>query len=309
VQQDDQLTRSEMPGFRWQRAAAALTARLSPRSWVATASDLLKSRHPAAPARLDQLRDRIRAVRDRPPPLPDHLEQFPQQPAAAADTRGVSPKLPAEEGNGRERQAPPTVLDPDLQRHLERFLRFRLPKIEVQTTALADRVTRRIGADAATADNVVYFRQGAYQPDTPAGMALLAHEATHIAWQQGARPLSPSAQEESTALENERRFLSRRDSVSLVPPPAADRTAPLAAAPAPDRATQVRHDMAPGTPAARASAAAPTFVRAAASARDTAEPQPDPGAGRPTESQLQSLKAELYRTLLDKLRSEFERGA
>ncbi len=45
----------------------------------------------------------------------------------------------------------------------------------------ADRLTGEAGAQALTGQNHIYFREGAYRPDTPEGQELLVHELTHAA--------------------------------------------------------------------------------------------------------------------------------
>lgn len=41
-----------------------------------------------------------------------------------------------------------------------------------------------IGARAYTSGSSIHFASGAYQPDTPAGKKLLAHELTHVVQQK-----------------------------------------------------------------------------------------------------------------------------
>jgi hypothetical protein len=195
-----------------------------------------------------------------------------------------------------DRTPVPATLDPRLQCQLEEFLRLRLPPIRIHTTAAADRLARRTGADAVTAGNSIYFRNGAFAPQTRSGLALLAHEATHVAWGQGARPLAVAparaeSPEESTALGNERRFLARRAAIPLTPPPLAPQAVRSSAVP-PDKP-------------------APAFVQAASSTRDLDAQGADAGAP-PTQlsaATLRALKEDLFDSLLDRLRGEFERGA
>jgi hypothetical protein len=48
----------------------------------------------------------------------------------------------------------------------------------------ADRFCRAWGARALTVGSDIYFRSGAYAPDTPAGLWLLAHEVAHVVQQR-----------------------------------------------------------------------------------------------------------------------------
>jgi hypothetical protein len=89
-------------------------------------------------------------------------------------------------------------------------------------------------------------------------------------------------------LANERRYLARRDSVPWAPPVA---TAAISAAP----------------PAA---SPPPAFVRTALASRDLDDRGPGPAPpGQLSEASVRALKADVYRMVLDKLRSDFERGA
>ncbi|WP_416973002.1 eCIS core domain-containing protein [Streptomyces sp. 4F14] len=76
-------------------------------------------------------------------------------------------------------QSPP----PPILRRLERGLRADLSALRVHTGPDADRRARALGADAFTSGSHVYFRHGAYRPETPAGFRLLAHEAAHAVQQ------------------------------------------------------------------------------------------------------------------------------
>jgi len=60
-------------------------------------------------------------------------------------------------------------------------------KVRVHTGADAARQSARLNANAFALGQNIYFGAGQYQPDTPAGKALIAHELTHTI-QQGASP-------------------------------------------------------------------------------------------------------------------------
>lgn len=61
--------------------------------------------------------------------------------------------------------------------------------VRVHTDAQADHSARSINAQAYTVGTDVVFRTGAYQPDTPTGQRVLAHELTHVV-QQKSGPVS-----------------------------------------------------------------------------------------------------------------------
>ena len=58
--------------------------------------------------------------------------------------------------------------------------------VNVHTDAKADNLNRELGARAFTTGRDIFFRQGEYQPEAPAGKELLAHELTHVVQQGGA---------------------------------------------------------------------------------------------------------------------------
>ena len=64
--------------------------------------------------------------------------------------------------------------------------------------AASARAAEAIGADAFTVGRDVYFGQGQYAPDSPAGQALLAHELTHVR-QQSAPGIQRAADPEAEA--------------------------------------------------------------------------------------------------------------
>ncbi len=58
--------------------------------------------------------------------------------------------------------------------------------VRVHTGLQADVLARSIQAKAFTTGQDVFFRQGAYAPESPGGQKLIAHELTHVVQQKGA---------------------------------------------------------------------------------------------------------------------------
>lgn len=56
--------------------------------------------------------------------------------------------------------------------------------VRVHTGATASRSAESVQANAYTVGNDIVFRGGGYQPDTPSGRHLLAHELTHVVQQR-----------------------------------------------------------------------------------------------------------------------------
>jgi hypothetical protein len=58
-------------------------------------------------------------------------------------------------------------------------------EVRVHADARSDQLNQSIQARAFTTGQDVFFRQGAYQPDSQGGQELLAHELTHVVQQSG----------------------------------------------------------------------------------------------------------------------------
>jgi hypothetical protein len=61
-----------------------------------------------------------------------------------------------------------------------------LHDVRIHTDPTADTLARSVGARAFATGPDVFFARGEYQPGTPGGDSLLAHELTHVAQQRGA---------------------------------------------------------------------------------------------------------------------------
>ncbi|MCL4298071.1 MAG: DUF4157 domain-containing protein [Anaerolineae bacterium] len=55
--------------------------------------------------------------------------------------------------------------------------------VKVHTSPAADQLSRQLGATAFTTGQDIFFRQGAYAPQSSSGQELLAHELTHVVQQ------------------------------------------------------------------------------------------------------------------------------
>jgi hypothetical protein len=66
---------------------------------------------------------------------------------------------------------------------LEPYLGHDLSQVRIHTDAEADKISRQLEAEAFTTGRDVFFKQGAYQPESETGKELLAHELTHVVQQ------------------------------------------------------------------------------------------------------------------------------
>jgi len=79
-----------------------------------------------------------------------------------------------------------------------------LSHVTVHHDAAASRAVRRIGASAFARGSEIFFAEGAFQPGTASGQALLAHELAHVIQQTGTRS-HPSVGQPSSSEEYARR--------------------------------------------------------------------------------------------------------
>ena len=70
---------------------------------------------------------------------------------------------------------------------LESAFGYDFSQVKIHTNEEADIINRSVNAKAFTTGKDIYFRQGAYQPDTIQGKHLLAHELTHVVQQSGGK--------------------------------------------------------------------------------------------------------------------------
>jgi hypothetical protein len=161
----------------------------------------------------------------------------------------------------------------------------------------SDALARAAGADAVTVGRDVHLREGRYAPHRDRGLALLAHEATHVA---AALDPGPAWSRATGADEEERhaRHVERLILGTAAPAPAATSRAPSpgpSGSPAPAQW--------PSAPAPSVAAPAPTAApgaRTAATDRDLGATAVGPD--------LESLRRGVVADVMRQIRTEFERG-
>ena len=62
-------------------------------------------------------------------------------------------------------------------------------QVRIHANGHGDRIARQTNAQALTYGNEIYFRHSQFQPNTPTGQSLIAHELTHTLQQRHAEPL------------------------------------------------------------------------------------------------------------------------
>lgn len=237
-----------------------------------------------------------------------------QAPPARGDAVATATALPIGAG---ARPLPATVaktmafpVAPRLLRYLEQVLEIQIPTVKIYANQAADEVVRHFGADAVTYGDNILFRTDKYNPTTPEGLGLLAHEVTHAAAHRpGQAAITPAGDaEEAAALQNEQRV--RQAAQVTAPVTFAPLSLPAPAAPP--------HSVlsAPEQPEATPATTAVTAPHTALAGRPTgATPMSSPMGGtngggmQIAEQELTRIKEEVYRYLMAKITTEFERGA
>jgi hypothetical protein len=208
--------------------------------------------------------------------------------------------------------------------------------MRVHHNTAAEAFARTQNADAVAVGNDVYFRTGRYRPYDRDGLAVIAHEATHVGESAGSAATwrratgRGTADEEHAARRVERlvagpgRWPPLGGPGMRVTPPggpaqpvtgpgrwrsgAAPAVVPLAPGPVPVTAVvpAARPAAAPGTAAPAAppgGVAGGRHAMTAAAGRDTEPADAPPGVD------FEELRRVLYRDMIGQLRIDFERGA
>ncbi|MGE5463757.1 MAG: DUF4157 domain-containing protein [Syntrophothermus sp.] len=75
------------------------------------------------------------------------------------------------------------VVDEGAQQRMQAATGHDFRDVKVHTSPEANSLNQQIGAKAFTTGRDIYFREGAYSPNTSEGQELLAHEMTHVVQQ------------------------------------------------------------------------------------------------------------------------------
>jgi hypothetical protein len=77
------------------------------------------------------------------------------------------------------------AIDKGVQGQMESAFGVDFSGVRVHTDIQADTLNRELSASAFTTGQDIFFRQGAYNPDSSTGRELIAHELTHVVQQNG----------------------------------------------------------------------------------------------------------------------------
>ncbi|MEA5418989.1 DUF4157 domain-containing protein, partial [Spirulina sp. CCNP1310] len=83
----------------------------------------------------------------------------------------------------KQQQGKGNPIAEDIREPLEQAFGVDFSHVKIHTDGTSEQLNRSISALAFTTGKDIFFKQGAYQPRSPKGQALLAHELTHVVQQ------------------------------------------------------------------------------------------------------------------------------
>jgi uncharacterized protein DUF4157 len=114
---------------------------------------------------------------------------------------------------------------------LETRLGHQFSHVRVHADGAADRLAHELDARAFAIGDDVFFRAGQFEPHTPSGLRLLAHESAHTVQQSGSdvtTPLLPDVDREKSSFESEAARMGDAAIDMTIAPPSALSRAPVA---------------------------------------------------------------------------------
>lgn len=81
-----------------------------------------------------------------------------------------------------------TTLSKSAKEPMENAFGYDFSPVRIHHNSQSDRLNRSLNAKAFTVGGDIFFRQGAYKPETGGGKQILAHELTHVIQQSGGKP-------------------------------------------------------------------------------------------------------------------------
>ncbi len=99
-------------------------------------------------------------------------------PPSAVPGTDITQQLQQTQGNGKP-------MADSVRQPLENAFGVDFSNVQIHTHTQADELNQTLQAKAFTTGQDIYFRQGAYAPESSSGRELLAHELTHVVQQSG----------------------------------------------------------------------------------------------------------------------------
>jgi hypothetical protein len=221
-----------------------------------------------------------------PPPAPRPLP--PPAPGSPPPPRARPDQIPLTLEPSRG-----VPLAPELRVLMRERIGFDPEPARIHTGAGAEKAARELGAAAFTIGRHVFFGAGRFQPASPAGRELLAHELTHVRQAAGGRPFAAGqlSPQRHAQLESEARQAGTAAR-------SAPRSHPQLVLAAPDAGSDT-----PAVPLLAPEDPAPVTPTPAVRTEQAGPPEPEAPHGPDT----RAVAEEVYRLLDHRLRLERER--
>ncbi|GEM_PF-6447950 len=116
------------------------------------------------------------------PPEPAEIRR---KPMIQLQTDGGMAATPDLERSIQQSRGSGQAIDSPLRQPLEQAFNADFSGVKIHADGESDRLSRSIQAKAFTTGQDIYFRQGAYDPNSRGGQELIAHELTHVVQQTG----------------------------------------------------------------------------------------------------------------------------
>ncbi|ACV36912.1 SH3 type 3 domain protein [Candidatus Accumulibacter phosphatis] len=108
----------------------------------------------------------------------------------AEETGGAEPVRGADVGSSiKDQRGQGEPLSEDVRARMEGQLGHDFSQVRIHQDSRAHQLCRHLGALAFTTGNDIFFARGRYQPNSKAGLALLAHELAHVVQHQDCGPV------------------------------------------------------------------------------------------------------------------------
>ena len=117
--------------------------------------------------------------------MPEEGDELQMKPMVQRNTVGSGDASAGLESAINSARGGGQALDEGLQRSMGQAMGTDFSGVRVHTDTQADQLNQSIQARAFTTGQDVFFRQGAYQPESRGGQELIAHELTHVIQQNG----------------------------------------------------------------------------------------------------------------------------
>lgn len=195
-----------------------------------------------------------------------------------------------------------SLLDNQIKDFLGKLLKLRLPQtVKIYHNSAADSFTQKLDTDAITYDNKIIFSAEKYQSINLENMALLGHELTHINQNFIQENNNTNLQQEQLAIRNEQKIIN----YLATTPVAQTFSSEQKTLPQPRLPNSSISNITPSPPL--------PVLKTASTSRNLNTPSQmsnlnHKSSGELSPQQLNMIKEEVYRDLIQRIRTEFERG-